>query len=439
MYINRTNEKILENSFVSPFVTAILGSRRIGKSTLVEHYATETPENKWIFFNMDNIDERQRVAAGQLTQMIEEVAEQIIGRQPKLWICIDEAQKCPELFEQIKIIYDKYKDKNVIKFILTGSGFLSLHKLSAESLAGRIQLYYLREFNLFEDCELTQHVKLPHLSIFEALCEQDDIRITKNYFNELRPFRPKLEKTLVNQLIIGGLPEVLKLDNIKDQRIYFRDYLQTYLEKDVRAVADIMDLKLYQNLIQIVAEQTGSLRDDQRIIQALGCSRNTLKKYRGYLTATLLYEDVYPCIDSSLKRLVKSPKTYLINNGLISYLTGIDSLSVLETTGAIGHRLENWFLKELHVWLDRSSRRADIFFWRTAGGREVDFVVSMPPRVFPFEITYSKQIKRNKVNSLVNFLKGEPKARVGFYVYTGEDFYFNNKLNICFIPAWAIS
>src|SRR5262249_46749797 len=149
----------------------------------------------------------------------------------------------------------------------------------------------------------------------------------------------------------------------------------------------------------ISAEQTGSIRQDKEIVEALGCSRDTLKKYRGFLLATLMYKEVYPFIGRSLKRLVKSPKGYLLNNGLISYLTGIDELSILQKTGLIGHRFENWLLKELQIWLDRDPKRSEIYYWRTSGGIEVDFIVVKKPHIFPFEVTYSKQVQYKKVKN----------------------------------------
>jgi hypothetical protein len=438
MYINRTNQKVIEDSFESSFITAVLGSRRTGKSTFVQHYAEKTAaHHKWAFLNMDKMQEKRRIEKGELKAVIEEAAGQFIGNQQKLWVCIDEVQKCPEIFDQIKLLYDTYKNQNAIKFILTGSGFLSLHRFSAESLAGRIQLHYLREFNLQESTLLKEKVTFERSSLLDALCQGDSPSLPEKYVTMLRPFKSRLEKGLEDLLVFGGFPEVIEMELPQNKIAYLGDYLQTYLEKDILSISEIAHLPLYQNMMRVIAEQTGSLKDDLRLIQALGCSRNTLKKYRGYLIATLLYQEIYPYIGSSLKRLVKSPKSYLANNGLVSYLTGVHSLQVLKSTGSIGHRFENWFLNELLVFLDRQACQKNIFFWRTNTGAEVDFVVEVSPAVFPFEVTCSNQVQRNKLNNLSRFLKQEPKAKFGCYVYTGE-YRFDSKLNIFFLPAWAV-
>lgn len=185
----------------------------------------------------------------------------------------------------------------------------------------------------------------------------------------------------------------------------------------------------------MIATQTGSVRQDKKIIEALACSRDTLRKYRGYLLATLVYQEIYPFINNTLHRLVKSPKGYLSNNGLISYLTGIDSLKTLETSGLVEHRLENWFLKELQIALDRSSAYSKIHYWRTTSGSEVDFVVKEKSTVIPFEVSYAKKIQNKKLNNLQNFINSMPSVSSGFYIYMGE---FGIVQDIYLIPAWLV-
>lgn len=438
-YVIRSNQSLIYQSFDSPFVSALLGPRRVGKTTLVNYYAKQHSQYTWVFLNMDDREERARIEKNQLKELIQEKAQQQIGKGQKIWVAIDEAQKCTALFDQIKLLYDQFKDKNAIKFILTGSGFLTLHQLSAESLAGRLELNYLREFNLQENIHL-KNPKIPFSEngFFDIACDNGNINALEEYVASRAPLRPLIEETLREQLVWGGFPEVLSTEETTFRHRYLSNYLQTYLEKDIRAISSISDLNLYQKLLEITAEQTGSARQDKEIIESLGCSRDTLKKYRGFLSATLVYKEIYPFIRSSLKRIVKSPKGYLFNNGLISYLTGIYDETILQKTGLIGHRFENWFLKELQVWLDKETKRNEIYYWRTSGGVEVDFIAEKKPAVFPFEVTYSDNIRHKKVKNLIAFLQEENKAAMGFYIYNG-DFRYDSKSRICFIPAWAIA
>lgn len=434
MFSERINQNIIETSVFSPFVTAVLGPRRVGKTTIIQHIASQHKENHWVFFNMDNMLERLRVEKQQFRQMIEEEIRQLLPATEKIWVVVDEAQKCPWIFDQIKLLYDEFKGRNIIKFIITGSAYLDLHQLSAESLAGRIQLHYLQELNLREATSLVNQEKISFNSLFDCIGDIDSLT---ECMHRLTPFRRLLEEQLSQQWVWGGFPECLTIKDQKEKRIYLSNYLQTYLEKDVRSINTVSDLVRYHKLMEIIAEQTGSLRDDKRIIEALGLTRDTLNKYRSLLQATLLYDEIYPFIGSSLKRMVKSPKCYLLNNGLISLLTGLDEYSYLQSSGLIGHRMENWFLNELKIWLSRVVKYHQIYFWRTSSGAEVDFVVEIKPQVFPFEITCTSKPITKKVKSLCRFLQDEPKAQWGFYIYCGE-FFVDYDKKICFIPAWAI-
>jgi hypothetical protein len=438
MYIPRVNQDTIFKSFSTSFVTTVLGSRRVGKSTLIKYYASQFPERDWVFLTMDKMEELATIERGELKILIEKILQRPLLAQKTAWVVIDEAQKSPAVFDQVKVLYDQYKDQAAIKFILTGSGFLNLHRLSAESLAGRQELFYLREFNL-QEAMLAQRLNyFPSSSFFDLACVQHRVDLLQQHFENFAPLKTVAGSCIEQQLIWGGLPEVLLAENAIEQRNYLSNYLQTYLEKDIRALTTISDLNTYQQLLEIIAEQTGSVRQDKTITQSLSCARETLKKYRGILLATLVYEEIYPFIGSSLKRLVKSPKGYLLNNGLISYLTGIEDLSMLKKTGIIGHRFENWFLKELKIWLDRHSERSKIYYWRTAAGVEVDFIVEMKPHIFPFEVTYTEHPQEKKVKNLMNFMANEPKAEWGFYIYQGS-FLIDHQKKICFIPMWGIN
>lgn len=439
MHVIRSNEKQLYDSFNLEIVTVVVGPRRVGKSTLVKDFIEKNPENLWFTFNMDSMQERKSIESEGIQSLIEQRALQKIGAGKKFWVAIDEAQKCPDLFEQIKIIYDDFKDKRCIKFILTGSGLLHLHRLSAESLAGRVEIYHLYPFALKEACMLLHpEVKFSGLSLLDMIFseENSDMQI-KDLMDEMSPLKKVLENTLSMQLCFGGLPEVLQQNNDAMRISYLANYLQTYLEKDVRAITTITDINLYHKLLQIIAQQTGSVRQEKRIADALQCKNETVKKYRGFLEATFLYREIYPFIDSPLKRLTKSPKGYLVDNGLISYLTDINDLNTLVQSGLIGARFENWFLNELQVALAHSPRIADIYFWRTSVGSEVDFIIKRGDKIFPFEVTYGKNPVTKKVNNLSSFLR-HANTPAGFYIYNGDYFYDAQK-HIYFIPAWLLA
>lgn len=438
IYIFRENEREIFESFEGGFISALLGPRRVGKTTLVKHYMNAHPEKKWVQFNMDERKQRQQIARGELLLMIEESALQKVGGQKKLWVVVDEAQKCPELFDQVKMLYDEFKGKNKIKFILTGSAHLNLHQLTAETLAGRVDLLRLREFNLREIARLfNKEIILEYETALHLIFNSKNVESLQELYSNIRPFQKVFSLALEEQLVWGGLPEVLEIESEKGRLNYLSNYLQTYLEKDIREITTINDLTLFENLMKVMAEQTGSVRDDQKVINALQCARNTMQKYQGYLIATWQYIEIEPYIGNTLKRLVKSPKGYLKNNGLISYFTGIKELSILNQTGLVGHRFENWFLNELNSFMDPISEYHNLYFWRTHSGQEVDFIVQIGEEIIPFEITYSLQPLQKKIRNLKAFLENNPKANFAVYVYRGI-LKFDKNTQILFLPAWMI-
>ena len=435
-YSHRLLESALFTAFEGPFITGLLGSRRVGKSTLIQHFLKRFPQSTVAELNMDKMAERAEVQAGRLEDLILTTIKSPLSPNLRVWVFIDEAQKCPELFEQVKVLYDQYKDQNAIKFILTGSARLELHRLSTESLAGRIQLFHLSAFGLTETLQLKWNLTIKE-SIFNLIESAANEETWQEYMVSLKPLRHDLISSQQELLVWGGLPEVLSLQQTDARLNYLGSYLQTYLERDVLSSAAISDLILYRQLMDIVSEQTGSIRDDSRIVQALSCHRETLHKYRRYLEASLMYKEVYPYINSNLKRLVKSPKGYLINNGLIAYLQGMNDLELLVKSGKIDARAENWLLNELTIWLSQSPVRSEIYYWRTATGVEVDFIVKKGAAIYPFEITYTSHIEKKKIRNLLAFKEYEPLVDYCYYIYNG-DFAFDAEQKIVFIPMWAV-
>lgn len=438
MYVVRENETDFFRSFEGVFVSAVLGPRRVGKTTLVEHYIDINPKRTWVRFNLDERNQRQRIDNGELLKMIEEHSLQEIGDKDKLWVVIDEAQKSPDLFDQVKLLYDKFKGKDKIKFILTGSAHLNLHQLVAETLAGRVDILKLREFNLRETARiLNKDLIQTSDNVLHIIFNSQNIDLIQKKYSSLRPFQKILTSALEEQLIWGGLPEVLQFKSEKDRLKYLINYLQTYLEKDIREITNINDLNLYENLMKIMAEQTGSIKDDVKIMNALGCARNTIQKYQGYLIATWQYLEVEPYISNTLKRLVKSPKIYLRNNGLISHFTGIKDLHILNQTGLVGHRFENWFLNEISSFTDSLVDYNKTYFWRTHSGQEVDFVVQVGNKIVPFEVTYSVQTLPKKIRNLKAFLEDNKDVSLAIYLYQGP-MKFDKEDKILFLPAWMV-
>lgn len=437
MYAERLIEPSLQVALQSPFVTLLLGPRRTGKSTLIAHYLQTHPTQAYLHMTMDDWHLRKVMDDQRLTAYIEEqLGKRLAALTDRHLIVIDEAQKCPALFEQIKILYDQCKETGRLKFVLTGSGSLSLHQRAAESLAGRVMVYALHGFALREAMHLRSAI-LPEGHPFLAMLQGTPAAELDATVLALQPSRVLLEAVLSEQLVWGGFPEVLQLTHPTERITYLANYRQTYLEKDIRALEQVENLKAFDQLVEVIAQQTGSLRSDQHLLEAIDLSRETLKKYRRILEATLLYTEIEPYIGSTLRRIVKAPKAYLADEGLISHCTGLYEVAQLERSGTIGTRFENWVLRSMQTLLTLQPLPCDIRYWRTSGNVEIDFILDFKRQVIPVECKYASQPDHRHTAHLRRFLTLEKKAPFGVVIYRGE-FRYDVASHIYYFPAWAL-
>lgn len=437
MYVTRLNQKIIYRAFDNPFITLLIGPRRVGKTYLVQHYVGQNPARMYVSLNLDDLDTRTQIEKDQLAILIEKKLGTPLGKwEGRVFVLIDEAQKAPLLFEQIKILYDRFKNQDKIKFILTGSGALSLHHHAAETLAGRVFIYSLFPFYLEEAFHLrTNGDEL--IRPFTALMLEKKKEQLGDMILSLQPKREPLTALIHDQLIWGGFPEVLELTQEGDRKNYLSSYRQTYLEKDICALDQVGDLKSFNQLLELVASQVSSLRQDKRLYEILGISAVTFKKYLSILESTFIYFELPPFIYSSLRRLVKAPKAYLSDNGLLSYLRGLYDLEVLIKTGSIGAWFENWVIGSIRAIFSQSDSEAHFFYWRTSGHVEVDLVVQHEGQIIPIEIKYGKEWNPQMIKHLKEFLRQEKQAEYGIVIYQG-DYVWNEKDKILFFPVWAL-
>lgn len=437
MFVTRLNQLKIFQAFENPFVTLLLGPRRVGKSCLVEYYFNGHPQKNLVFLNLDELEIRHAVDDGKLQQLVQnKLGFKLEELTQKVYLVVDEAQKSPALFDQIKILYDRFKNTGHFKCILTGSGSLSLSRHSSESLAGRLFSYELSPFVLQESYAL-RHGEQDIARPFSQLMMDADRSQTENLILSLQPIRQALEQCLQEQLIWGGFPEVLELSGAEDRKTYLANYRQTYLEKDIRSLEQVGDLRAFNQLLEMLAYQTGNLRQDKRLYDALGISPQTLSKYLSILEATCLYYEVPPYIHTPFKRLFKSTKSYLVDNGLLSFLRGIYGLDLLEGADVVGVWFENWVMGCIKTILAAQFLGPKFYFWKTTGNVEVDLILEFENHIIPIEIKYSQRPDTKKTKHLKRFLIEEPRAPFGILIYNGP-YQYHPKDRILYFPAWAL-
>ena len=414
-------------------ITVLLGPRRTGKSTFAEQYLTTKKNIEKIYFNFDSFSTRDEITKHGLEKLIPKATN-----KNEIVIFIDEVQKVPRILEDIKMIFDKQKSKKekIYRFLLTGSASLNIHKNVSETLAGRVNLLRIYPFSFQEAAKIKENFSVPALEI-------NKIFNSKTSFQDLIKYKERWDiptslhifsKPLINELIeYGSLPEILELNETEDKQRFLTNYRDTYLERDIRADTNVGDLARYSNLLTLLGSQSGSLIVKKDLKEKAGIAYDTLDNYLSILKATYILQELEPYIFSASKRLVKSSKCYFFDNGILALLTGFLNFEQLLTTGLIGNRFENMVINEIIKKINPSFPITDFFFWRSAGGKEIDLIIDFKEKIIPCEIKWTDNISQVKIGALINFLKDYKKALYGVVIYNGE-FFIDKTHKIVYLP-----
>lgn len=318
MYLYRQCEGLLLRYLELFPCVALTGPRQSGKSTLVRHLLPDRP-----YVTLDDPDEELAVTNDPVG---------FLGRFPDR-VIIDEVQRAPALFRYLKLSIDAEPER-MGRFVLTGSNQFMLQRNLSESLAGRIGLLSLLPF---------EHRELPP------------------------PLRSR-------QLLEGSYP-ALAVREFTGLREWYAAYVATYLERDVRLVNDIGKLADFHRLLRLLAARTSQEQNMSSLSREIGVSSHTIDAWVSVLESSYLTFNVQPFHANLGKRLIKRPKLYFWDTGLVCHLTGIRDREALEDGPLLGALLENLVVAEtrkkiLHAGLDQ-----DLFFYRDNVGREVDLII----------------------------------------------------------------
>lgn len=422
-YVKRAIEEKIFSALDQGLMVAILGARRTGKTTLllrIKEVLEEKREPRFVFyFSFDDPLLRAEIASDFyfLKKQIElSLGEEIEKLKEPVFLLIDEAQKTPSVFELFKILYDTNREK--IKIVLSGSASLGIQKKGAESLAGRIIYFYLYPFSIKEILEESFLLKLPSPSFFESLKNGVDFGFLLKRQALLYRKKETLEFILERMLLDGSLPEIFLTKDPEDRGRIFRSFVETYLEKDIRALGEVGSLEDFSKLLKLLAFETGSILNYSQLSATLGLSFNTVKKYFSILLSSFVINRLNPHFFKIRKRLVKSPKFYFFDPGVANFLGRKESFGNLSPQTA-GKYFENILVKSFEAYNRNEPYSFDAFFWRDYAGHEVDLVLKFGKKVLGVEFAKSKEVSSKKLRNFRHFFKSFPQAE-GFIVYEGE-------------------
>ena len=394
-FIQRHIQARISKALLANSVVFLNGPRQAGKSTLVQHISKESYPADYV--TMDSPIQMAAAASAPEAFLTEREGNLII----------DEVQLVPELFRALKSVTDDIRlsdpDNAKGRFLLTGSAnIMALPKL-ADPLVGRMGV-----LTLFP------------LSGSEALGGQGDF-ISRLFEREFKSHAKT--RDLIKIIPRATYPEISEYDEAARSQ-WFDGYLTTILQRDVRALAEIEKLSIMPNLLRILAARAGGLVNDADIARDAGLNPVTSRNYKTLLRMLFLTFDVPPWYRNIGKRLVKSPKGYLVDTMLLCYLLQYD-LGRLEThrPELFGNVIENFIATELIKLISNTDIRLGLYHFRTSDQKEVDFVLEKPSgELAAIEVKSRGQVSSDDFKGLKELqrLTGED-FQCGVVLYRGKD------------------
>ncbi|MDR2571554.1 MAG: ATP-binding protein [Oscillospiraceae bacterium] len=404
MYIKRKLEKKILNLSAAFPVVMVTGARQVGKTTLLKHLA-ESARN---FVTLD-IPENRIMA-------VEEPAAFFQKYKPPL--IIDEFQYAPNLLPYIKAYVDEHKICGC--FWLTGSqSFVSMQNVS-ESLAGRVGIVNL--FSL-SNSEISGSLFDNYETSFDTLLAR---------FNKTQKVS---RRELFEKMVKGGMPRLYERADIRTDD-YFGSYFQTYLSRDIKDLSQVADELSFYKFMRVCAGLTASHVDYTNISKKVGITVNKAKEWVSILVSSGIIILLSPYFSNSLKRVIKTPKLYFMDMGLLCYLYGIDDADVLEKLSNSGAFFENYVISEVYKSFVNTGLRPSLYYYRDTNNRkEIDLLIERNGVLYPIEIKESANPGKNAIK---NFDAIAPVTNTGMTIGTGNIICSSNDIYPIGNDTWAV-
>ena len=353
-------------------VLLVTGPRQVGKTTLLEICAKEgLPTQQRAYVTLDDMDARA-----------------LARRDPALFLqtwqpplVIDEIQYAPELFSAIKIMVDR--DKRNGLFWLTGSQKFELMRGMTESLAGRVAIVDL-------------------LGLSQA--ERDGRAAVSQPFLPTAPWitaaraasahAPKPLMAVFQQIWLGSFPRLIE-QGAKTRDLFYRSYIQTYIQRDVQDVLKVSDQLAFNRFLAAVAARTGQLLNYANLARDVDIDNKTAKAWLSVLETSGLVFLLQPYHTNLTKRMVKTPKLYFLDTGLAAYLTKWPDAASLEVGSMSGAMLETWVVSEIIKSYWHNGLEATLYFYRDTDQQEVDLLIASGDTLYPVEIKKTASPSQN--------------------------------------------
>lgn len=360
-------------------VITLTGPRQSGKTTILKEYFKD-----YAYFNMERMDYRSLFSSDPVGFLNTQGSK----------VIFDEAQRVPELFSYLQTVSDERGTAG--QYILSGSQSFLMNEQISQSLAGRVSVNHLLPFDLTElDKKLT-----------------DDYR---------------------NLIITGFYPRIYNM-KISPEHFY-PSYLQTYIERDVRTLKNIENLHSFSKFLALCAGRTGQVLNLTSLANDAGITVNTAKAWLSVLEASYIVFLLQPYYQNFNKRLIKSPKLYFYDTGVVCSLLRISNPETLNTHYLYGSLFENLVIGELRKRLFHAGLYPSMFYWRESNGTEIDCLIESDNRLAVIEIKGGQTFSKDFLKNLNTFPRSsETTGTIDKYlIYPGD---FSTKISDVSVLCW---
>jgi uncharacterized protein len=404
-------------------ILVIIGMRQVGKTSLIKLIFERLAGEQIFYFDLENFDNLALCNKGP-DAFVDYLKLMGADLSRRVFVAFDEIQYLKNPSNFLKLLYDHYP---TIKLIVSGSSSLDIKTKFQDSLAGRkivseLDPLSFEEFLSFTD-ESAARIKQTTGSILDVLAgkENDAVPLVAHHFT----------RRLQEYLSFGGYPGVALQTDMETKKALLRDIHTSYIRKDIKDIGRIDDIYGFNNLLQVLASQSGNLLNVKEVSATVGLSVNTVKRYLFLLENTFIITLLRPFHTNKRKEVSKMPKVFFHDVGLWNTVRGSYDVS----GQAAGVAVETFVFSELKK---RFIPNEALFFWRTTAGAEVDFVIRHEGQIYPLEVKASELKKPVISRSLHSFIDANhPETAL---VINKTLFHIDhvNGTKVVFLPLFAL-
>lgn len=405
-YIQRSLESVVTQVSKEYPVVLVTGPRQVGKTTMLQKLMEGTERS---YVSLDDLNERS----------LAKTDPEMFLQLHKPPVLIDEVQYAPELFTYIKVHVDKTHTPG--EFWLTGSQIFKLMQGVQESLAGRVAVLSMTSLS---QAEIDGVTAMPFTVELDALSAR-------------RKGRTPLDTpALFERIFNGSMPAIVSRQN-SNRQIFYSSYLSTYVERDVRELSDSIDSLKFLRFMTAVAARCSGMLNISDIAQDADISQAQVKAWLQILETLGIIFYLHPYSNNLLKRLVKTPKLYFYDTGLVSYLTKWSSAEVLESGAMNGAILENFAVSELVKSYLNCGVEPYVYYYRDKDAKEIDIVLEHDGILNPIEIKKTSNPGTELTRVFAVLDRASAKRGNGAILCTKPELGAINKNNLI-VPIWMI-